>query len=174
MAPILSFTAEEVWNYMPRDEETPRSVHLSSFSGPPDIRCDKEFVAKWEMLIELKGEVSKALETSRKEKVIGHSLDACVQILLPEAIRSQLRDNLDELMFVFIVSRVQLMDSLDGSDGVYVSDAVKGMRVKVQPAEGQKCERCWNYFVDEVGRKEHPTVCLRCVGNLQSAGLGGA
>ncbi|MEE9258787.1 MAG: isoleucine--tRNA ligase [Nitrospinaceae bacterium] len=169
IAPILSFTAEEVWSYMPKGSADEKSVHMSSFLPPSDVSCEDSFINKWETLIELKGEVSKALEISRKEKVIGHSLDACVRIFLPDTIRSVLQNNLADLKFIFIVSQTEVVDHMEDGNGVVTSDTMEGVKISVRPAEGQKCERCWNYFVDSAKEKEHAAICPRCVENLQEA-----
>ncbi|KMP12349.1 isoleucine--tRNA ligase [Candidatus Nitromaritima sp. SCGC AAA799-C22] len=170
MAPVLSFTAEEVWSYLPPGSAEEKSVHLSSFPKALDLCVDEGFVRKWEMLTDLKGEVSKALELSRREKVIGHSLDAKVLLALPESIRSVLGNEFSELKFIFIVSRVEVVSGLEGEDKVYSSENLDGVKICVHPMGGQKCERCWNYFEEDVSaRGEHAAVCSRCVGNLESA-----
>ena len=122
------------------------------------------------MLVTLKWEVSKALELCRKDKVIGHSLDAVVQLVLPEKIRSALNNDFkDDLRYIFIVSEVQLVNSLEIETGVYKSEELEGLQVLPKRMGGEKCERCWNYFLEPAKTTEHSSICARCVKNLQSA-----
>ena len=74
----------------------------------------------------------------------------------------------DQLKFIFIVSGVEIADSLRNEQELYVSETMEGVKIAVHPAPGKKCERCWNYFVAEP-TPEHPSICLRCVKNLESA-----
>ncbi|QPJ65630.1 MAG: isoleucine--tRNA ligase [Candidatus Nitrohelix vancouverensis] len=167
MAPVLSFMAEEVWDYLPEGSAPEKSVHLSSFPEDRAIEFDDALREKWESLIELKGEVSRALEICRQEKVIGHSLDAHVKLALPEALLKRLQEDVDELKFIFIVSKVDIVTDLSQEEKVYQSESMKGVGVFVQSVGGQKCERCWNYF-DSDGAKD-ALLCERCVENLEIA-----
>jgi len=167
MAPILSFTAEEVWTFIPADGKKASSVHLAPFPDLSGVTFSEELAEKWERIKELKGEVSKALELRRKEKVIGHSLDASVSLAAPSALKPLLEGERDRLKFIFIVSGVELVDQLDGD--AYQSDVIEGLKVGVKPAPGKKCERCWNYFVETEASADHPSICKRCVTNLESA-----
>ncbi|MCH8157986.1 MAG: hypothetical protein IID18_09620 [Nitrospinae bacterium] len=165
-----NFTAEEVWSYMPPGSVEEKSVHMSSFPEVPDVGADEGFINKWEMLTELKGEVSKALELCRQEKVIGHSLDARVSLVLPEKVCGALNNEFSDLRFIFIVSGVEVVSSLDGDEKVYSSENIEGLKIGVRRMGGRKCERCWNYFTEEVSEKEeHTAVCSRCVEKLESA-----
>jgi len=168
MAPVLSFTSEEVWSFIPsKGDETP-SVHLSSFPDLSQISFPDDLVSKWEKISQLKGEVSKALELRRQEKVIGHSLDARVRLELPEGLKKVLKEDHDQLRFIFIVSAVEIVGTLKDEVNVYPSETMEGVKIAVHPAPGKKCDRCWNYFV-EAPKPEHPSICLRCVNNLESA-----
>jgi isoleucyl-tRNA synthetase len=169
MAPVLSFTAEEVWSHMPGTSGD-ESVHQNLFPDVSGYGLEEGLVGKWEMLVALKGEVSKALEICRQDKLIGHSLDAVVQLVLPDNIRAKLKNDFeDELKFIFIVSGVELVDSLENETGVYKSEVLDGLEVLPKRMGGQKCERCWNYFLEPAKATEHPDICPRCVTNLQSA-----
>ena len=166
MAPVLSFTAEEIWSYI--SGTSVKSVHMSSFSGTVDVNINKEFICKWDMLTDLKSEVSKALELCRREKIIGHSLDARVRLVFPVDLRSILGNEYSDLKFIFIVSSVEVVATLENEDKVYSSENLKGLEIGVSRMEGEKCERCWNYFKeDSHGKGEHSTVCLRCIKNLE-------
>jgi len=169
IAPILSFTAEEVWHHLPQNSADEESVHMSQFPDVENVNFDEELVKKWEFLVELKGEVSKALETSRRDKVIGHSLDSIVKLELPDNFRDIVKD--DELKYIFIVSEVVLVDSLGSEGKIFESDSLQGVKVFSEMHPGKKCERCWNYF--EPGVKEgrvNDEICSRCEDNLQAAG----
>ncbi len=168
MAPVLSFTSEEVWSYMPSKGNETASVHLSSFPDLSQVSFPDHLVDKWEKISQLKGEVSKALELRRREKVIGHSLDARVRLELPENLKKVLEPEQDQLKFIFIVSGVEVAGSLKDETEVYASETMEGVKIAVHPAPGKKCDRCWNYFVEEP-TPEHPSICLRCVKNLESA-----
>jgi len=168
MAPVLSFTSEEVWSYLPTKGDEASSVHLSSFPDLSKVSFPDHLVDKWEKISQLKGEVSKALEERRQEKVIGHSLDALVRLELPESLKEVLKLEQDQLKFIFIVSGVEIVGTLKDEANVYTSEALAGLKIVVHPAPGNKCERCWNYFVEEP-TPEHPSICLRCVKNLESA-----
>ena len=161
MAPVLSFTAEEIWGFMSRENQDEKSVHMSSFIHFPELSLDDAFVEKWKLLTDLKGEVSKALENSRREKIIGHSLNALVRLVLSEKILSVLKENIPDLKFIFIVSQVDIVDSLKGKDKVYASDSLDGVQVAVSLMPGRKCERCWNYYL------ESSPICPRCAENLK-------
>jgi len=166
MAPVLSFTAEEVWATLPNSGD--KSVHMSLFSDSVDVSVDARFISKWSMLTDLKSEVSKALELCRSEKVIGHSLDAQVRLVLPKNICSVLGDNYSDFKFIFIVSSVKVVNSLEEGDTVYSSEKIEGLEVGVSRMGGQKCERCWNYFEEEnIDKGEHSMICFRCIANLE-------
>ena len=171
MAPILSFTAEEVWTHLPKGSVDEESVHLSQFGDSEDVSCDENFVKNWGLLVDLKGEVSKALEISRREKVIGHSLDSIVKLQLPEEYKDIISSYKDELRDIFIVSKVELVDSLEGKEKVYESEALPGVKVFSEVHTGKKCERCWHYF--DPGTHEGRAdceICQRCEDHLQAAG----
>ncbi len=169
MAPILSFMAEEIWSYLPKGDGEAPSVFLSEFAALDNLALDDPLMNKWERIIELKGEVSKALEISRREKVIGHSLDARVRLVLPQELRTVLENNLDELKFIFIVSGADVVGELEAGDKVYESELIDGLRIGVGTMPGKKCERCWNYFDDGAASSDSSSVCLRCLKHLDAA-----
>ena len=158
IAPVLSFTAEEIWGFLPGERE--QSVHLAGFPRFETRLLDAELEARYERLLAVRSDVSKALELARNEKRIGHSLDARVLIEAPEgAWRDLLAAYRDELATLFIVSQVELAEDL--SDAV-AGEEVEGLKVRVEKAQGEKCERCWNYATTVGESDEHPTVCHRC------------
>jgi isoleucyl-tRNA synthetase len=156
MAPVLSFTAEEAWGHLPGKAGKPGdSVHLATFPKAEIVAESELLIAEWDRIIEIRGEVTRTLETSRRDKLIGHSLDAKITLKVTESNRVLLEKRLDDLPFIFIVSQATLADG--------VSTATE---VKVEKADGVKCERCWNYSKKVGESKEHPTVCARCAGHL--------
>ncbi len=159
VAPVLSFTADEVWWSMPGKREG--SVHLAGFPVmTPEVKNDG-LAAKWVRLFVVRSEVLKALELARGLKIIGHPLNACVTITAPAEELAFLRENAGELRTIFIVSKVELPDELPGD--CYEPADLPGYRIAVAPAPGEKCERCWCYD-EEIGADgDHPTICPRCV-----------
>ncbi|HYY55679.1 MAG TPA: isoleucine--tRNA ligase, partial [Pyrinomonadaceae bacterium] len=154
LATILVFTADEIWENLPRavDEERPASVHIAQLPTTEAAR-DTEMAARWERLFEIRDEVLSVLEEARISKVIGSSLEASVHLRASGETYELLERYRDELRYVFIVSQVSLERA--ESDGE--------LGVKVERAEGSKCERCWSYSV-RVGESErYPTACERCV-----------
>ena len=151
LAPILSFTAEEVYDNMPYEDA--ESVHLTDFPVKNVIE-DAALEAKWDKLLEVRDDVNKALEESRNEKVIGKSLEAAVEVYSNDAEVVELLNSVDNLNQFFIVSKVAVKEN----DGVAYDLAT----VKVTKAEGHRCERCWN-IVDEVNDEG---LCPRCASIL--------
>ena len=151
LAPILSFTAEEVYDNMPYEDA--ESVHLTDFPVKNVIE-DAALEAKWDKLLEVRDDVNKALEESRNEKVIGKSLEAAVEVYSNDAEVVELLNSVANLNQFFIVSKVEVKEN----DGVAYDLAT----VKVTKAEGHRCERCWN-IVDEVNEEG---LCPRCASIL--------
>ncbi len=160
-APILVFTAEEIWKYLPKSAEEPESVHMTLFSEEAELRTNitPKQVANWEQLAKVRGEVLKALEAARNEKKINAGLEAKVLLNAPLELKAKLKEYLPQLPALFIVSQV---DFLNAGTGDYRSDAIPGLEVTIQKAEGEKCTRCWNYSVHVGENKRYPTICERC------------
>ncbi|MGN1269597.1 MAG: isoleucine--tRNA ligase [Clostridia bacterium] len=156
VAPIICYTAEEIWKYMKHTKkEQVESVMLSDW---PELNAEydnEELEEKWNYILKLKELVAKELELARAEKVIGHSLNAKVTLFANEKEYQFLNENKELLETVFIVSDLEIKENER-------KDETK-LGVKVETAEGEKCERCWKYS-KEVGKSsEHPTLCHRCV-----------
>jgi len=167
MSPVLSFTAEEIWGFIPNIGV--QSIHLSQF---PDIRkdwIDDKLSERWEKLLLVRGEVLKALENARKNKLIGHSLDAKITLFCPDELKIVLEGYKGELSAIFIVSAVDTLpaSAVSKEPNFLKSDEVEGLFISVSQALGKKCERCWNYNESVGDNNEHPTVCERCIGNLK-------
>lgn len=151
LAPMTCFTAEEIWKYMPHSaSEKQESVMLTQYPEVNDEYDNKELEEKWNKIIKLKDIVSKKLEEARAEKIIGHSLNAKVTIYANANNYEFLKNNQELLMTVFIISDLQLKKSDEE------------MKVEVEQAEGQKCERCWMYSKTVGQDKDNPTICNRC------------
>jgi isoleucyl-tRNA synthetase len=161
MAPVLSFTAEEVWSYLPEAEREAESIHLTPFPMEDPAWVDETLAERWDRLLTLRGEVTKALERARQAQVIGHPLDARVRLLAPEKWGALLQSYEPLLPALFIVSQASRTDRPEGREG-FASEVIPGLRIWVDKAAGEKCERCWNYR-EEVGQSaNHPTLCGRC------------
>ncbi len=146
MAPILTFTTEEIWSYM-KKEDDPVSVQLLDMPVVDPAYHNNELAAKWERIITLREEVTKAAEEARRDKVIGHSLDAAVELTVGKDDYALLNSVKDDLADICIVSAMSLKQG-ENDD----------IRVTVTAAEGEKCGRCWKYRedLDENG------LCDRC------------
>ncbi len=165
MAPVLSFTADEVWSYM-RDGSKEKSVFLASFPKVEGKYLDKALEERWDRIIAVRGEVAKVLEALRRDKKIGHSLDAEVTLYAVPELYEFLNKYQKDLAFIFIVSSVKLSKESEAPADAYTSDIVKGLRVTAGQAKGMKCGRCWMYSESVGTVKEHPGICSRCAGNL--------
>ena len=165
LAPILSFTAEEAWTYLPPFYKDAESVHLSSMPKIDDAHDDLKLEQDWERLIQLRGEVSKALELARKEKIVNSSLEARVTIYPPQALRELIGDYDKELKTIFIVSEVTI-SAKEPPDDAWKSDSIKDLKVIIVHAKGIKCSRCWNWTMDVGENVDHPALCARCVSSI--------
>jgi len=160
MAPVLAFTAEEVWRYLPGEDGDQESVHLASFPQPDEEVLDETLEERWARLWEVREEVTKSLERARRDKVIGHPLDAAVTVKAPPKLYDFLHEFGSELRDIFIVSQVSLENSGDSSE----------LTIEVGRAEGVKCQRCWVYDPSVGTNKEHPEICRRCLQTIASEG----
>jgi isoleucyl-tRNA synthetase len=176
LAPIMSFTADEVWGYLPKVEKRPQSVHLAQFPTREEIlgqsvetglapsqtrqapslpaREQSKLLEEWATLRSVRDQVLKELEGARNAKQIGKALEAQVKISAADPVYSVLDRNRDQLRYLFIVSAVTLEQKSGNGTGP--------IGVQVSRAEGQKCDRCWNYSVHVGEDKTYPTVCERC------------
>ncbi len=164
MAPLLSFTADEVWEYMKGDGRAP-SVHAALFVSVNDEFNDPELANKWEGIIAIRKEVTKALELARKEKKIGPPLDASVTLGLSTTLTEKLSPYQDQLRSIFIVSSVNIVDIDRIEDGLE-NENIPGLKVNVAPSPDPKCERCWVHDSTVGENNDHPTICKRCINAL--------
>ncbi|MDY6824565.1 MAG: isoleucine--tRNA ligase [Thermodesulfobacteriota bacterium] len=166
MAPILPFTAEEIWRFMPAADGA-ESVHLAGLPAVADEWEDPILARKWERVLMVRGEVTRALETARARKEIGHPLDARITISADDNLTGMLKTYNDDLRALFIVSNVVLGDAGDTAGEVYKSDVIDGLTIRVTRAPGEKCERCWVHDVSVGQDTKHPTACKRCIKALK-------
>jgi isoleucyl-tRNA synthetase len=181
LAPIMSFTCEEVWQHLPKHADSaepesadstqqiappgpkggrPESVHRARFPerkdilGSDDIPAeDPQQQADWNTLRGVRDHVLKALEEARNQKQIGKSLEARVKVTASDPFYPVLEKHKDDLRYSFIVSQVELERSKNGAGQ---------LAVEVAPAAGKECERCWNYSTHVGEDEKYPTVCERC------------
>lgn len=154
IAPILSFTADEIWKELPKSAtDDDKSVFFNRMPEKTGIEISDEFIAKWEKIHAIRDDVLVALEQKRNEKVIGKSLEAKVTLFTDD----DLSDILPELAKAFIVSQVDVQNGIGEYNG-----NIEGLSVTVTKADGDKCERCWTYTTDVGSRQNHPTLCARC------------
>ena len=160
MAPILSFTAEEIWTYLPEKFKNEKSVLLTGFPVESDKELDPELSNRWEKLIQLRVEVAKSLENSRAQKLIGSSLEASVHLGASGELFRFLKEVEWDLPMLFIVSQVVVAEQFSQE---VRETSIGRLSVEISKARGAKCERCWNYS-EQVGKNPvHPPLCERCV-----------
>ncbi len=167
LAPILSFTAEEVWSSLPDDGHKEESVHLALLPTKEELDAGLPAAKRtaWETLFQVRSQVLGALERARQEKTIRGSLDAEVHLCAEGELAALLRNHRDQLRALLIVSAVEL-----GSDTkpTIVQSEMPGLGIAVRAAQGKKCERCWNYSPLVGTFSECPTVCERCAPVLEA------
>ncbi len=163
LTPVLAFTTEEIWQYMPhRAEDDTESVQLNSWPQVNEKYVNTELAEKWEKIFELRADVSKALEIARTNKTIGHSLNAKVTLYADGENLEFIKSIEKDLVTIFIVSAVEIKNLADAPDAAQKGEEMPGIKVAVEQAPGEKCERCW-MFSEYVGKDEkHPTLCKRC------------
>jgi isoleucyl-tRNA synthetase len=161
MAPILPFTADEIWHYMPASNGDRASIHMDLLPEVNSALMDDDLAARWDFLLSIRGEVTKKLEEARAEKLIGHPLDASVTLAAGGDAYESVQPYADELRSFLIVSKASLVrdDDVQGASG---DNGVEGVRIQVAAAPGEKCERCWVHDTTVGANKEQPTVCQRC------------
>jgi len=186
-APILVFTAEEIWKYLPKSAGDPSSVHIALFPEEAELRTGiaPARANAWELLAKVRAEVLKALEASRNAKRINSGLEAKV---IFELFTNEAEKNLTNLLQkyeawlpgLFIVSQVRTPASVESGlhtrvlhGDAFRSEVIPGLGIRVIVADGTKCERCWNYSTHVGENSRYPTVCERCSSALAEIESGG-
>jgi len=169
LAPILSFTCEEVWQHLPKMPDRLDSVHLAEFPTPAELLGsasvpleDPQQQQDWSTLLSVREQVMKALEEERNSKRIGKGLEAQLTITAADPVYAVLARYQDQLRYLFIVSAVKLVLGQGNGTG--------GVHIEVKQAEGVKCERCWNFSTHVGEDRNYPTVCERCSAALKEIG----
>jgi isoleucyl-tRNA synthetase len=162
IAPVLVFTSEEIWRYLPKAQGDQASVHMTEFPAVESLsaKIDAQKKEAWEELAKVRSAVLVKLEEARNAKTIGGALEAKVTLYssLPK-LQSTLKAYAKQLPALFIVSQVQIRDAASaGFDAAETS----GLAVGIEKADGKKCERCWNYSTHVGENARYPTICERC------------
>ncbi|HML15524.1 MAG TPA: isoleucine--tRNA ligase [Bryobacteraceae bacterium] len=156
VAPLLAFTAEEVWGYTPKPAGAPGSVHMALFPEPEEVASalDADTLGRWDRLMEVREVVLKALEEARQVKFIGAPLEARLRLQAGPDLYPLLEQYAADLPALFIVSQV-------------IVEHGDALAATVERADGQKCERCWKYSTLVGSDEEYPTVCDTCAAALR-------
>lgn len=161
LAPVLAFTTEEIWPYIP-GEKNLESVQMSEMPTVNSKWLDEKIADKWDRILALRTDVAKVLEVARQEKLINHPLTAQVD-LYPTEDQYEFLRQAPNLAEIFIVSALKLHEPGEEKPEVAQdAETHEGLGILVQPAQGQKCERCWMYQEDVGKNEEHPEICPRC------------
>ena len=156
IAPILAFTSDEIWKYMPHSaKDMPEHVIFNEMPEKINVNIDEDFMSYWEKIHELRDDVKKSLEGYIKDKTIKSSLEAKVILSASGEKLEFIRKAENELAAAFIVSEVEV---IEGNSE---------LEIKIEKAEGEKCERCWSISKTVGSDSEHPTLCSRCCSNLK-------
>lgn len=170
MAPIMSFTADEIWAFLPgkrtqyvfTEEWYDGLFGLAAGEGMND--------AFWADLLKVRGEVNKVLEQARADKHIGGSLEAAVTLYADSDLAARLNSLQDELRFVLLTSSASVAPFADAPADAQQSELLKGLKIAFSKADGEKCPRCWHYTTDVGQVAEHAELCGRCVTNVAGDG----
>jgi isoleucyl-tRNA synthetase len=163
MAPLLSFTAEEVWEQLAGGNQ-PESVHLAAFPAPPPGFPDEALLGKYDLLLQVRGEINRALEEARKDKRLATAQEASVSLIAPENVLYQMmQSQATELQILAQVAQLKILSPGTNPTPDSVScENLKGWFVKAEKAPGDKCVRCWFHYPGVGEDPRHPQVCARC------------
>jgi Isoleucyl-tRNA synthetase (EC 6.1.1.5) len=163
LAPVLSFTAEEIWQTL--EEESSESVFLQDWYQGLNAGYENDSI---ETARQINPAIRKQMEGMRSDKIIGSSLDAEIDVYCSDEIYQSLSKLGDELRFVFITSYARIHPISEQTDGCIEAGA--GVMIKVSKSEHEKCVRCWHHRADVASHDEHPELCGRCVENITGDG----
>ncbi len=169
LAPILSFTAEEIWRALPG--ERPESVFMSGWAKLPELPREAERI-NWEGLIALRGDVTRELERLREQGAIGGPLDADVDVYGTAEHHARLNALGEELRFLFITSAARVHQTSAPPEGAVATGnaSQSGVWIRVRASQEKKCVRCWHHRRDVGSNDRHPELCARCVANVEGPG----
>ncbi|UPS63693.1 isoleucine--tRNA ligase [Providencia rettgeri] len=169
MAPVLSFTSDEIWNELPGKRAQfvlTEEWYNGLFGLDESNEMNNSF---WTELLAVRGEVNKVLEQARTDKLIGGSLEAAVTLYADKALAEKLQSLGDELRFVLLTSQAHVADIATAPADAQESE-LKGLKIAFSKAAGEKCPRCWHYASDIGSSSEQPEICGRCVTNVAGNG----
>ena len=163
MAPVLSFTAEEIFHHLPNDlrDDLPTVFALPPVDSKPYLLEDG-VRDDWNVLLAVRGAVTRAIEPLRRDSVVGHALDTSVTLYVADELRERLEGLHTDLRAFFIVSQLHLAPLAEAPADAVQDAEVAGLAVGVAKAAGEKCERCWIYSTELGSDPAHPTLCPRC------------
>jgi isoleucyl-tRNA synthetase len=161
LVPILAFTTEEIWQHLPKPAGAPVSVQLTSWPQAREDWVDEALESRWERIILIREEVDKGLEEGRRNKVVQHSTQAAVELFAEGELASFLKEVHPLLAPVFLVSQVEVREDPPAADA-WPGQKVPGLFLRVKPAPGRRCARCWLYSPQVGEREDFPEVCPRC------------
>ena len=182
IAPVLSYMAEDIWQFLPYEAQSSQGAESVFEAGWVQMKEEwrrPDLVEKWSRLRTIRDEANTVLEQARSDKSIGSSLEA--KLLLhsdgdlgetlaamnpPESLAEDDTNKVDELRYLFLVSQVELSNSLESVKETKYQAEVDGLTIGVVKADGEKCDRCWNYSTWVGESAEHPALCDRCVAAL--------
>ncbi len=170
MAPIMSFTADEIWGFLPGAREKfvfTEEWYDGLFGLEQSQPMNDEF---WAELLKVRTEVNKVLEQARADKRLGGSLEASVTLFADDALATKLNSLGNELRFVLLTSGANVAPLSAADDAAIASELVKGLKIGLEKAAGEKCPRCWHYTTDVGHDAAHPQVCGRCATNIAGDG----
>ncbi|WP_028772573.1 isoleucine--tRNA ligase [Shewanella waksmanii] len=169
IAPILSFTADEIWQLLPGERE--QYVFTQQwYDGLQSITLESDLSDDyWQSLITVRDEVNKSIEQARREQRVGGSLEAEVTLFADEELAESLATLGDELRFVLLTSNTQVVPLAQAGDDA-VATELEGLKLLVEKSTAQKCDRCWHHREDVGQVTEHPLLCTRCVTNIEGDG----
>ncbi|MBD3587290.1 isoleucine--tRNA ligase [Salinimonas sp. HHU 13199] len=169
MAPVMSFTAQEIWQEIPGKRE--EFVFTQSWYEGLEAFTDNDTLGNsfWHEIMEVKDAANQAMEQARKDGQLGGSLEAEVHLYADAALKQRLAQLEDELRFVLITSKVVLHDMAARTDEAKDTD-VNGLAIAVTRTQGEKCVRCWHHREDVGSSVQHPELCQRCVTNVDGEG----
>ncbi|HWQ60694.1 MAG TPA: class I tRNA ligase family protein, partial [Negativicutes bacterium] len=167
LSPVLSFTTEEAWQHMPKRKGMPESVQMVLWPEERPEYLDAALEAKWDKILALRGEITKALENARRAKTIGHSLDAAVTLWADGDDYRQLMAVRDDLATILIVSQVAVAEGTAKAPADAYRAEELALAVAVAPAKGAKCERCWMYSESVGADAGDEALCPRCAATVK-------
>lgn len=167
MAPVMSFTAQEIWESLPARSESFVFTGVW-YPGLQDVPAGKLDDAFWQQLLQVRDEVNKVIELTRKEGKVGASLQAEVTLYAEGELAQALSKLESELRFVLITSTATVVTGTAPADAVTTD--IAGLAVQVQASTAAKCDRCWHHRHDVGANPAHPLICLRCVDNVEGEG----